>query len=512
MRSTARTGRPAARIVDARIVGSSFIGFGRIGGAFLFSANPIDEPLDLWRTDGTAAGTRRMNQTMYSFPRTAAIGPRTLLISTDYSMLRTDGTTASTVFGVPKSWASDAVAVDDGFLAVGTLPETGLEPFHLDADGANPRLVADLYPGTPGRSRPRAFGRVGDRVLFTTGEYGVPTEWHVTDGQTVSTLSGMAGRPAELDPATVDGVTYLVNRDGEDALLYRTDDTTAGTILLRRFRYGGESPPELFTGFNGTTWFAAGDLDHGRELWRTDGTPTGTRLEYDISPGRPSSDPLDFVATDDFLFFTAFDPANGAEPWRNPARRAAGRPGEPGGPARGPAGDGRADSAHAGAAGGSAAPGSAHHAGEAHPVDPGRASAHRAWPRAVARLGNREGGRLQRPRADRSRPPRPHPQDVQRAAHAVLLPRDRRHDLALERPLAAGPHGRRRRCLPPRRGPLGRRGQALHGGREAGGDACRPRPRWRQRRADARDRCLRWSLSPYPRTGVDLRAARSTCE
>ena len=68
--------------------------------------------------------------------------------------------------------------------------------------------------------------------------------------------------------------------------------------------------------FAGTIWFAATDLEHGRELWRTDGTAAGTRLAADILPGPLSSDPLDIVATDDFLFFTAFDLDHGAEPWR----------------------------------------------------------------------------------------------------------------------------------------------------------------------------------------------------
>ena len=71
-----------------------------------------------------------------------------------------------------------------------------------------------------------------------------------------------------------------------------------------------------FTEFAGTIWFAATDAEHGRELWRTDGTPAGTRLAADILPGPFSSDPLDLVATDDFLFFTAFDLEHGAEPWR----------------------------------------------------------------------------------------------------------------------------------------------------------------------------------------------------
>ena len=142
----------------------------------------------------------------------------------------------------------------------------------------------------------------------------------MTDGETVRRFDGFTGGWANRPPVTVDGVTYVVTESGYDALLYRTDGTEAGTVLLHRFPYGYGDPPELFTAFNGTTWFTADEPEHGREPWRTDGTPR-QRLARDIRPGRPSSDPLDLVATDDFLFFTAFDDVNGAEPWR--IRRAA---------------------------------------------------------------------------------------------------------------------------------------------------------------------------------------------
>ena len=149
-------------------------------------------------------------------------------------------------------------------------------------------------------------------------------------------------------PVTIDGAAYLLTRDGYDALLYRTNGVKA--VLLHRFVGANDSPPGLFTSFAGTTWFAATDLAHGRELWRTDGTPEGTRLARDIAPGRMWSDPLDLVATDDFLFLTAFDPVNGPEPWRIPPRATAGRRARPAWHGPRPAGHGRAVAADAGRA------------------------------------------------------------------------------------------------------------------------------------------------------------------
>jgi ELWxxDGT repeat protein len=45
------------------------------------------------------------------------------------------------------------------------------------------------------------------------------------------------------------------------------------------------SRPTGFTTIAGVTYFVADDLAHGREMWRTDGTPEGTRLVKDAAPG-----------------------------------------------------------------------------------------------------------------------------------------------------------------------------------------------------------------------------------
>ena len=113
------------------------------------------------------------------------------------------------------------------------------------------------------------------------------------------------------------GRRLRVSDDGQRGSAAAVSDRRdrAGTTLLGEFSYGFEEPYG-FTAFAGSVWFAAGDDEHGVELWRTDGTAAGTRLARDIAPGEWSSQPLDLVATDDFLFFSAYHPQYGAEPWR----------------------------------------------------------------------------------------------------------------------------------------------------------------------------------------------------
>lgn len=76
------------------------------------------------------------------------------------------------------------------------------------------------------------------------------------------------------------------------------DDINPGT--------GNSSPANLFV-FNGYVYFAADDADattdHGRELWRTNGTTT--ELVKDINEGDGNSVPQNFFSIENTLYFTA---------------------------------------------------------------------------------------------------------------------------------------------------------------------------------------------------------------
>ncbi len=71
----------------------------------------------------------------------------------------------------------------------------------------------------------------------------------------------------------------------------------------------------------GHLYFAADDGQHGRELWRTDGTSEGTRMITDLCPGPCSSLPSELTVFNGRVAFSATDGFHGREIWLSDGTR-----------------------------------------------------------------------------------------------------------------------------------------------------------------------------------------------
>lgn len=67
---------------------------------------------------------------------------------------------------------------------------------------------------------------------------------------------------------------------------------------------------------NGFFYFHANDGISGVELWRSDGTPSGTSLLYDIYPGNIGSQADSFYVFNNEMYFQANTPTEGTELWK----------------------------------------------------------------------------------------------------------------------------------------------------------------------------------------------------
>ncbi|HXJ32984.1 MAG TPA: DUF4215 domain-containing protein [Candidatus Eisenbacteria bacterium] len=90
--------------------------------------------------------------------------------------------------------------------------------------------------------------------------------------------------------------------------LWRTDGTDTGTVLVKDINPLGNSLPDRFATDGHTIWFVADDGVHGREIWSSDGTAQGTTLYLDVVPGAVGSDPFSLRVIGNLLFFMVADP------------------------------------------------------------------------------------------------------------------------------------------------------------------------------------------------------------
>lgn len=107
----------------------------------------------------------------------------------------------------------------------------------------------------------------------------------------------------------------FVARNVGDLELFVSDGTEEGTRELININPEGSSRPSQLTVVGDVVFFVADDSFSGRELWRTDGTTSGTRLVRDIRGGPLGSDPTELLAVGDRLIFQADDGFSGPALW-----------------------------------------------------------------------------------------------------------------------------------------------------------------------------------------------------
>jgi ELWxxDGT repeat protein len=98
--------------------------------------------------------------------------------------------------------------------------------------------------------------------------------------------------------------------------LWRTDGTPAGTKLVKSINPGpAASTPKPLASIGSVLYLSAFEPVHGRELWRTNGTSAGTKRVKDIDPGPDNSDITRPARLGKKLLFRAKDSGSDTELW-----------------------------------------------------------------------------------------------------------------------------------------------------------------------------------------------------
>ena len=288
-----------------------------LGNTLLFRACESDHGCEPWTSDGTTAGTLLLkdintaadpnDDTPGSDPTEAvSLNGTTYFLATDglsfgYQVWKTDGTAAGTVPALPQDHVTDLTAAN-GKLFFNASTQPG--QYGLWASDGTPSGTVPLTPDT-GHDVTAAIGT----VLFTTT---FDTELWKTDGTAQgTTLVKAIGGPFSLhDITAVGSLAFFGGHDGVHGdELWKSDGTFAGTVMVKDINPSGDSKPHSFAALGGVLVFAANDGQHGKELWRSDGTAAGTFLLADVAPGSFQSDPLVLGVLGTKVLFGAHDPA-----------------------------------------------------------------------------------------------------------------------------------------------------------------------------------------------------------
>ena len=282
---------------------------GRIihNGTMYFSATTNSTGTELWKTDGTAAGTSMVKDirsgTTSSSPGSFFVFNAELHFKINMGLngidiWKTNGTSSGTV----KATNTVCYNVNCGFgkpieyngtlYAAGYWNNQGSEVLMYDSSGLS--LLVDLSPGSrfsvPRTTNPSNLIVHDDWIWFLTG--GNPSSGN---GYCLYRSNGTA---AGTTPFVCDTNKYgleLFNDElyfgrsanGKGYELWKTDGTTSGTVMVKDVNTGGGSAlgnqygsARLFTSTDDYLYFSVqtGTANTDHAIWRTDGTTAGTQL------------------------------------------------------------------------------------------------------------------------------------------------------------------------------------------------------------------------------------------
>lgn len=302
-------------------LGTAPSNFASAGGYLFFTDTAPDGNLNLLRTDGTAAGT--------------------IVLATDIR---------GTNFLDGQTYAAGSLVY---FLASDAAH--GSELWRSDGTVSGTRMIADLNPG-PGNAPIFGETLLGSSLLFQApGHVGTGALWS-TDGTTETEIASNVGVNGAI---AVSGSTAYFGVQGAQNGLWQTDGTAGGTQFVASvpegiqnvvphviraaagrvymaylagngqydlFSSDGSAAPAVKLGtfseqgeialspasavptaatLGADLIFTAYDDAHGSEPWISDGTPAGTHLLFDASPGPSGSDPRDLTTAGGRVVFAA---------------------------------------------------------------------------------------------------------------------------------------------------------------------------------------------------------------
>ena len=309
--------------------------FCAMGDYVYFRAQSLDYGFELWKTDGTQDGTTMvadifpgagsgMDQSDYFGVYNGEIYFQAKnSISSRVELWKSDGTEAGTMLVKDinptenqSSQPLNFVDYNDLLYFPAETEPNHREIYYTDGTELGTQRLSTL-PLEESLTVYELFA-LNDLLIFkAVGD--VDLELYASDGTHEGTfllkdINPDGGSLAQLDQLIVFNNELYFQGYTEDLgnELWKTDGTTDGTVLVKDINplfdsYALSSTPRSFAVFDNKLFFMADDGVNGSELWTSDGTTDGTMLYSDINSGVGSSWSDYLTVCNNKLYFAAND-------------------------------------------------------------------------------------------------------------------------------------------------------------------------------------------------------------
>jgi len=312
-----------------------------VNGTLYFSAIDTNLDRELWKSDGTKAGTVRVRNLNAPTPGSAeqssnpanltAVGDTLFFnaIATGGNDLwKSDGTFAGTVRvkGRLNLQPTDLTALGTRvFFTAGPESSYGRELWVSDGTATGTHLVKDILRG-PDSSQVADMTAVGDKLFFAAHDANLDNELWTSDGTKAGTQRLKNINPV-VDPANpssqgsdptrfadLNGTAYFSAITDSRRFMWKSDGTKAGTVKLPSTRDDGAGPdPVELTVVGDAVFFRSQTSATGDALFYVRGSVATQVTDESISA---DNEPTELTEAGGALFFRDYTRAYGEELWR----------------------------------------------------------------------------------------------------------------------------------------------------------------------------------------------------
>jgi ELWxxDGT repeat protein len=292
---------------------------------------------DVWRSDGTAAGTFPLttgSSIEFSFidPMIAEYNGQAYFLTQyqwqEAQLWKSDGTPGGTApvktdfsyfnygAGTLLEASADAVfAVGGATSDEGPGPIRGFKMYVVDSAATGVTQISDIVAPTKS-SDPFALTNVNGTIYFGATDSGTADQEDRAEADLWRSDGTEAGTVKVKDFTSLQALTavdeslFFVGYNGDEYDVWTSDGTETGTHVVKDIDTEEGTFPDNLTNLDGTLFFSITETATGRELWKSDGTAAGTVLVKDINPAG-SSNPTNLTDFNGVLYFSTNDNGSG---------------------------------------------------------------------------------------------------------------------------------------------------------------------------------------------------------